>query len=1012
MHFIVNSGSLPATIDRTHLGPPQRLAVAGRNLPSSPTMTVSSSGTGLSSGFALTASVNASTSTTTGSWVSAAPIADFGVADAFQTDLHDGALTDSLPIDVPSGPGGLTPPIQIAYSSANVNETHNIQTPATWVGTGWNLDLGSITWNETDSEDCGIAKSSACPTWGSSWSINDPYGTSSALIPPNVTTETWLNDSPNPMTTSEVVWHTQHESYAKIISFVNPTSNSQFSGQQPVCWRVWLKNGTMEEFGCTPDAVEWYISGTNKYVSGWKLDLITDPSGNQIHLHYANQDMETWNGLAYPRDTELSSIEWDSPQCHSASTLCSGSSWQPLMQVVFQAGHGVAHPQPGTNCPTPAGNLRCDDPLGVSGGLAPPLVESTYVLNNLLVQVRTSGNGSWNTLHSYQFTYSQLPGSTQNYDPVTGLPMGSAGELNLTQFQEFGTDGQTSYPPQTFAYQNQTTNYLTEIYNTTNPVNLVALDRYFSSANPDDHWSTTGSVFSQNYVPEKTLGDIYTINYPAGTVPIYVCLSGTDHRLSLSSTCSGNGTQIDLDGYLYPGPNPPTQVTTEPLYRCLDSVPEYFESNDPNCEGQKVDKLLGYVVTAPQLDWLQDYTHDAPAGRWATSGTVSNSSGYSYLRTLGSVYFPSVNSNQPPGTIPMYGCEVTSNTVDRFLSLDYNCEGQTRMRLEGYLYPASNPPSSGGLSLYRCFNTTLGVHFESTDPNCEGQQVSGGLLGYIESIPALNQCGSTWNASNCSLWSQVSHPYLATADNGMGLQEQFTWAEAHNNTHGANQGDNLNDPLVCNAHRGSGKCPLADDAAWSRIVLTQRVATTHDVTGGVQASTWSYFYSLATLSAVPCTGCTQGMYWGDLNDSDHLDFYNTQFKGFAATWINMPDNTAELHDYFTTEGIGTYTSTPPDGCRNPYSGSCPVSAAWDTNNALSGMEIETDIYNPYNNGIWPLMRQTHMNYTASCPAVIMASPSVDTRILTIMLSARSIAITRSPTVLCWCRRPKPIWRMV
>ena len=33
----------------------------------------------------------------------------------------------SIPIDVPAGPGGLTPPVTLAYSSADVSEQHNVQ---------------------------------------------------------------------------------------------------------------------------------------------------------------------------------------------------------------------------------------------------------------------------------------------------------------------------------------------------------------------------------------------------------------------------------------------------------------------------------------------------------------------------------------------------------------------------------------------------------------------------------------------------------------------------------------------------------------------------------------------------------------------------------------------------------------------------------------------------------------------------------------------------------------------
>ena len=58
------------------------------------------------------------------------------------------------------------------------------------------------------------------------------------------------------------------------------------TGQAPApCWRVYLPNGIMEEFGCTLDSLAYYLGGnTADYVSAWNLDLITDLNGNQIHI--------------------------------------------------------------------------------------------------------------------------------------------------------------------------------------------------------------------------------------------------------------------------------------------------------------------------------------------------------------------------------------------------------------------------------------------------------------------------------------------------------------------------------------------------------------------------------------------------------------------------------------------------------------------------------------------------------------------------------------------------------
>ena len=121
------------------------------------------------------------------------PVATFGKPDPFNVDLNAGALTSSMPIDVPSGPGGLTPPVDLTYSSAGVAEQHNPQGAAGWAGEGWNLDLGSISWAEHNSN---ASCTSGCGNgWEDTWQLSDPFGTSVELIPPNINVATYFDDT-------------------------------------------------------------------------------------------------------------------------------------------------------------------------------------------------------------------------------------------------------------------------------------------------------------------------------------------------------------------------------------------------------------------------------------------------------------------------------------------------------------------------------------------------------------------------------------------------------------------------------------------------------------------------------------------------------------------------------------------------------------------------------------------------------------------------------------------------
>jgi RHS repeat-associated protein len=669
----------------------------------------------------LTTTVLLSTPSASMNWGSDSPIASFGKPDPFSTDLSSGGLTSDLPIDVPVGPGGLTPPVSLSYSSEAVNSQHSYSAAAGWVGEGWNLSLGSINWSE---QNVTMGCSTCGATWENSWQLSDPYGTASEIIPPNINVSTSYDDTPNYYCATgnanaypcPILWHTATESHAKIYAYVGTLSVG--SSPTPPCFRVWLPNGIMEEFGCTADSLQYfYEAGIGALISGWYLDLITDPQGNQIHLTY-QRDMENWtspktgNTYSYPRDVVLSSIQYDSPTCHNAQTMCTGSAWAPLMQVVFNASHtpttltGTAP----SGCNTGA-NLRCDDPfdLSGSGGVAAPLIQSTYVLNSIQVQVRSSGTASWNTLRTYKLGYEQSA-PTSAVDPVSGKNASVAGMLDLTQVQEVGTDGTTALPTRTFTY--------------------TTLTNYYEDA--------------------------------------------FDH---------------------------PT---------------------------------------------------------------------------------PSTN------------------------------------------------------------------------------------------------CGPSWNTGNgsgCPLWSQ-SYPnnsrFLATASNGLGLLQTFSWVLARNNSHGVPGGGSNNaDPLYCDSHQSGYPCNEADDSGWSHVVLSQESNTTLRLTqngqGGQQTSTpvtetTGYTYQLTyPLPAQECSDCVAGMYWGNQNSGDYLNYFDGKFMGFAQVTVSLPDGAVEVHKFYAGEGWGVY-DTSQVTC---YSTSpCHNDPWWDLANAAHGHEYQTLLYDT--NGT-TLLKQTTTTYQTICP---------------------------------------------
>jgi RHS repeat-associated protein len=400
----------------------------------------------------LTTSTPLSSPTTSVSWGTNSAVGTFGKPDPTQIDLGGGALTTAYNIDVPAGPKGFKPPLSLVYNSAGLNEQHNPQGAAPWVGEGWNMTMGSISWSQSNENSKGSTK-----VWRDTWQLSDPYGTSAELIPPTTTTATYMEDSANPITPSPVQWHTAPETYAKVFSYVS-NLNLPGTSVHPPCFRVFLTNGIMEEFGCTIDSIQYYptpsgVTPFKEYVVNWFLDLITEPDGNQIHITYQS-DMVSASKGPFPSDTVLSTVQWDSPTCYNANTGCTptgtlGNLWKPLMRVNFAATHNVSHVL-GGQC-APIGTHRCDDPVSISGGMGAPTIQSDFVLNEIEVQVSDDNSSTWHRLRDYQLAYDQAAPPTIT-DPITGLQESVAGKFLLTQLSVIGDDNATVMPNTQFTY--------------------------------------------------------------------------------------------------------------------------------------------------------------------------------------------------------------------------------------------------------------------------------------------------------------------------------------------------------------------------------------------------------------------------------------------------------------------------------------------------------------------------------------------------------------------------------
>jgi hypothetical protein len=112
-------------------------------------------------------------------------------------------------------------------------------------------------------------------------------------------------------------------------------------------------------------------------------------------------------------------------------------------------------------------------------------------------------------------------------------------------------------------------------------------------------------------------------------------------------------------------------------------------------------------------------------GHWVTTGTVSadyvgGNPGFEE-NPLGGL-----STSGGTGFQALYSCRAGPDI--HFLSSAPGCEGQKTLGLDGYSLVASAPNT---MQIYRCMVPASNEHFVSLDPNCEGNNINEGSLGFI-----------------------------------------------------------------------------------------------------------------------------------------------------------------------------------------------------------------------------------------------------------------------------------------
>ncbi len=543
-------------------------------------------------------------------------------------DGNQGDLGFGVPLDLPPAAGGLVPPLQLGYSSADPNGRHERQAPAGEVGDGWNLTLGSITYDSAT----GL------------FYLNGGAGDSEPLL-------CCMTDG------NGYHWYAAHHHPELEIITADNDTNPQTSG-------MWFKVRT-------PDGLEYDLGR-----SGGSLRATVDSSGHLLYYEWDVsellrnvpvttqtpagylqaysaqywQDTATSSGLTYTRDAALKEIDYNyGPLGSGASTvrLLFNVHWPQATQSAYGGLLAATQYPTNYNCGSaPPGNttLRCDDPVAQSGWDPAPLTMSTFTLDSMTEQVETASS-VWQTVRKYQFSYAPDSPFYTCWDGQ-GLNYACSGEHLLSSVQEIPYQNGTAEPsvqPVTFGYTGTRKN---EYHDATeyvggNPEDAQTWWQYLNAVNDEQ----TGRHFTATYetgwgnthaVPSGSQTDPTTCNFvsncfPAGQPnswpddrqwPHQLVTSITDvgtglitnYAYQLAQTCGSNCTQdawIPPNAWSACGPGgvPPT----DPPNPCLETSWQNFYNED----------FMGFAqVTVTHADGSTAVTLYQAGGGWGSADWV------------------------------------------------------------------------------------------------------------------------------------------------------------------------------------------------------------------------------------------------------------------------------------------------------------------------------------------------------------------------------------------------------
>jgi RHS repeat-associated protein len=219
--------------------------------------------------------------------------------ESYKTELFTGAASAVIPLVVPPGTSDFQPTVQLSYDSGS---------GSTWVGRGWDLELGAIrrvTRFGAPSYDDDPATGDAFQ-WGDDRLVRDDAG----------------------------LYHRTREGFEKIVRVDDVAGDVDH-------WRVHRTDGTTLWFGA--DAGSRTVAPGSGRIFGWKLSRAEDRNGNFIRYEY--QTRAGSDGVLYPERISYSLRGDETPGSSTLRSVEFIVESRSDVSVSYVAGHAqrLAH---------------------------------------------------------------------------------------------------------------------------------------------------------------------------------------------------------------------------------------------------------------------------------------------------------------------------------------------------------------------------------------------------------------------------------------------------------------------------------------------------------------------------------------------------------------------------------------------------------------------------------------------------------------------------------------------